>query len=70
MASISELQAELAAVKEAIANTLANGAAYGVTNSHNVTSAPLDQLRKQQQLIERRIFKLSGYTGRNYAQFE
>lgn len=70
MSSLSDLQAELATVKAAIQSTIENGQAYGVTNSHNVTNVGLDVLQKRQALIERKIIRLSGYTGRNYASFE
>lgn len=70
MASINELQAELATVKEAISSTIQNGQSYGVTNSHTVQNVGLEVLQKRQQMLERRLLKLQGYTGRNYASFE
>jgi hypothetical protein len=70
MATATELKQQLADTEAAIETVLKTGQAYGVTNSHNVTNASLDQLEKRAQLLRHRLYRLNGYTGRNYAQFQ
>lgn len=70
MATLPELQARLARVEAAIENALENGQAYNVSNSHGVTNVDLSKLQVERALLERKILRASGWTGRNYAQFE
>lgn len=69
MATVEELQAELAKVELAITSVYENGEAYSIQGQHSVKSASLRDLENQRRKIRNRILKRNGILGRTTPDF-
>jgi len=67
--TIEELKAQLANVEEKISEILTTGQSVSVSGSFSVTNPTLAELRKQEALLRKRIFRCCGYTGRLIPDF-
>jgi len=69
MATLATLKQDLADIQEKISEVITTGQEYSIVGSHSVKNTSLSDLRNQEQLIKKRIYRWQGYTGRVFPNF-
>ena len=69
MATLAQLQTDLAQVEEQIRTVIGTGAQHSMSASYAVTQQTLDALEKHAKLLRRRIRTYKGYTSRYSPDF-
>ena len=63
MATLADLQTQLAEIDQAIRDAVQTGSQYSITGSHAVTQQTLSELNKQRTRITHRILRVKGLAG-------